>query len=132
MIDIAKISHDPTGCNTDPVYGLQSAHPTISVYRRPRIVGNLKYVLGSPDIFHPGVGNTGSLAADGRDASLEQQAIDAAHAHEQSRSPLTKAQLQQILDSGRFTVSDANANLRAPISPIPTSIAHTSRYRRRD
>jgi hypothetical protein len=62
------------------------------------MVGNLKYVLGSPDVFHPGVGNTGSLAADGRDESLEQQAIDAAHAHEQSRSPLTKAQLQQILD----------------------------------
>ena len=88
-----EVVRDPTGCNTDPVYGLQSAHPTISVYRRPRMVGNLKYVLGSPDILH-----TASLAADGRDQSLELQAIDAATAHEQTRRPLTSDEIKKILD----------------------------------
>ncbi|CAN5595268.1 hypothetical protein BH10ACI4_BH10ACI4_34420 [soil metagenome] len=88
-----EVVRDPTGCNTDPVYGLQSDHPTISVFRRPRMVGNLKYVVGSPDPLH-----TGSLAADGRDNNLELQAIDAAQAHEQMRRPLTKAEVNKILD----------------------------------
>jgi hypothetical protein len=40
-----EVMRDPTGCNTDSVYGLRSDHPTISVYRRPRVVGNFKHVL---------------------------------------------------------------------------------------
>ena len=35
-IDVVR---DPSGCNTDPRYGLNSATPTISVYRRPRARG---------------------------------------------------------------------------------------------
>src|SRR5436190_1122761 len=35
---------DSTGCNTSPIYGLKSAAPTVSVYRRPRMAANLKYV----------------------------------------------------------------------------------------
>jgi len=31
-----EVVRDPTGCNTHPVYGLQSPQPTVSVYRRPR------------------------------------------------------------------------------------------------
>jgi hypothetical protein len=39
-----EIVRDPTGCNTDPAIGLAGANPTISVFRRPRPVANLKYV----------------------------------------------------------------------------------------
>src|SRR5215471_17623723 len=31
-----EVVRDPTGCNLSPEYGLKSAHPTVSVYRRPR------------------------------------------------------------------------------------------------
>ena len=88
-----EVVRDPTGCNTDPVYGLQSEHPTISVFRRPRMVANLKYVLGSTDVLH-----TASFAADGRDQSLALQAIDAAQAHEQTQRQLTKDEIGKILD----------------------------------
>jgi hypothetical protein len=41
-----EVVNDPTGCNTSSVYGLTSQQPTISVYRRPRVVANLQYVAG--------------------------------------------------------------------------------------
>jgi hypothetical protein len=97
-----EVVRDPTGCNTDSAYGLKSEHPTISVYRRPRVVGNMKYVLGNENLANADgralVPVLGSLAADGRDTSLEQQANDAMHAHEQAGGSLSKEQLQQILD----------------------------------
>jgi len=37
QFDIEVVS-DPTGCNLDPVYGLKSKDPHISVFRRPRVV----------------------------------------------------------------------------------------------
>lgn len=92
-----EVVRDPTGCNTDPVYGLHSARPTISVYRRPRMVANLRYVLGA-DAFALGHAPAGSLAADGRDSTLEAQALDAVHAHEQAQTPLDRARLEQILE----------------------------------
>jgi hypothetical protein len=92
-----EVVSDPTGCNTDPVYGMKSARPAISVFRRPRMVANLKYVLASEDAFDMNKPATGSLAADGRDADLAQQAQDAMHAHEQMKGSLTTAQIAQIL-----------------------------------
>lgn len=93
-----EVVRDPTGCNTDATFGLHSAHPAISVFRRPRVVGNIRFVpdqslltdAGAPAAF------TGRLTADGRDTSLAYQAIDAAHAHEQAAHPLTPEQLRQI------------------------------------
>jgi cytochrome c peroxidase len=96
-----EVVRDPTGCNTDPVYGLHSANPTISVYRRPRMVANLKYVLGSSEVFATGtssVNTAGMLTADGREPSLEAQAIDAALAHEQAGKTPTEQQLEDILE----------------------------------
>ena len=97
-----EVVRDPTGCNTDPQLGLQSAHPTISVYRRPRVVGNMKYVLGNEQAANSDpsalVPVLASLAADGRDQTLAQQANDAMHAHEQAGTKLSKEELQQILD----------------------------------
>jgi hypothetical protein len=39
-----EVVRDPSGCNTDRKFGLKSVDPHISVYRRPRVVANLKYL----------------------------------------------------------------------------------------
>ena len=49
--DIAVV-RDPTGCNLDPVHGLKSTSPTISVFRRPRPVMNLRYVQSVDGFFN--------------------------------------------------------------------------------
>ena len=38
-----EVVRDPSGCNTHRTFGLASANPTISVFRRPRPVANTKY-----------------------------------------------------------------------------------------
>jgi len=81
-----EVVRDPTGCNTSPVYGLASPHPTVSVYRRPRMVANFGNVRPL------------TLMADGREPSLESQAITAALAHEEAQVHPTLAQLRQIVD----------------------------------
>jgi hypothetical protein len=71
------------------------------VYRRPRVVANLKY------IFLP----TGvTLMADGREPSLQAQAITAALTHEQAASAPAPTQLQQIDDFERqlFMAQDSD------------------------
>ena len=93
-----EVVRDPTGCNTDAVYGLHSAHPAVSVFRRPRVVGNVRFVLDQPllaDANAPAA-FAGRLTADGRDTTLADQAIDAAHAHEQSGRALTPEELRGI------------------------------------
>jgi hypothetical protein len=84
-----QVVSDPTGCNTSSIYGLTSQQPTISVYRRPRVVANLQYV-GGPDAAY--------LLADGRATTLQAQAMSAAPIHEEASTPLTADQLQQIVD----------------------------------
>lgn len=111
-----EVVSDPTGCNNDPVYGLHSETPSISVFRRPRPVANLKYLLELPHgvppadfLFYndktllPGNPETGGfvtlqLMSDGRDLTLKSQARDAARTHLQAHQPLTGVQLQQIED----------------------------------
>jgi len=78
------VVRDPTGCNKNPAL--------ISVYRRPRVAANLKYIaLRTGD----------TLMADGRESSLQSQAISAALTHEQASAAPTPAQLQQIEDFER-------------------------------
>jgi len=109
-----EVVSDPTGCNTDPVYGLKSENPTISVFRRPRPVANMKYLLELPHgvppsdfLFYndksllprdPETGNFVSLQlmSDGRDLTLKLQARDAAATHLQAQGPLSRKQLGQI------------------------------------
>jgi hypothetical protein len=109
-----EVVSDPTGCNTDPTYGLTSDDPTISVYRRPRPVANLKYITelshGVPphDHFYPNDKSllpkdpdTGAFVAhrlmsDGREPTLKTQAIGASRAHLQSERP-NEEQLAQIV-----------------------------------
>ncbi|MGO9930847.1 MAG: hypothetical protein ACLPV8_03415 [Steroidobacteraceae bacterium] len=109
-----EVVQDPTGCNTDPIYGLHSNSPTISVFRRPRPVANLKYLLELPHgvppsdfLFYndksllptnPETGGFASLQlmSDGRDLTLKIQARDAASNHLQTQGALTDKQLAQI------------------------------------
>jgi hypothetical protein len=109
-----EVVSDPTGCNTDPVYGLASANPMVSVFRRPRPVANLKYVtelshgVTPHEYFYPNDKSllpkdpeTGAfvahrLMADGREPTLKTQAIGAALGHLESKRP-TEAQLAEIV-----------------------------------
>jgi hypothetical protein len=106
-IDVVR---DPGGCNTNPRYGLNSATPTISVYRRPRPVANTKYTThqnfgvgpfigknGMPSSVDPETGKPTSmnLMSDARAATLAVQAQDAARNHLQIAGTLSAAQSQR-------------------------------------
>jgi hypothetical protein len=105
-----EVVRDPTGCNTSPQYGLKSADPTISVYRRPRPVANLKYVIsgGRPIVLKtgtladvdPDTGNPVSmnLMTDAREPSLSTQAISAIMGHEQARGAPSRQQIDKIIE----------------------------------
>lgn len=106
-IDIVR---DPTGVNRDPVWGLNSARPTVSVFRRPRPAANLKYVL-APDngAFNVKLGVllekdpvTGrpvsmNMMADARAATLAIQAEGAYHDHQEAEGQLRPDQLNPII-----------------------------------
>ena len=111
-----EVVQDPTGCNTSPVYGLGSPHPTVSVYRRPRPLANMKYVvgpetgLGSAGLFNPknlamplavdpetGRRVTMQIMSDARSLTLRQQARDAAASHLQMTGALGEEALQRIV-----------------------------------
>jgi hypothetical protein len=89
-IDVVR---DPTGCNTSPKWGLASPHPSVSVFRRPRMVANLKYILAVGFDYDPKSGlplpldpltNTPvshNLMADGRMLTLQTQMADAGSSH---------------------------------------------------
>lgn len=86
---------DPTGVNLDPVWGLASAEPTVSVFRRPRPAANLRYVMSPDGVINIKLGElmgvdpeTGravgmNLMADARHLTLKQQAVDAYEQHQQ-------------------------------------------------
>jgi hypothetical protein len=104
-----EVVADPTGCNTHPKYGLASSTPTVSVYRRPRVMANMKYVTsGGGSLFNikdgslmsrdPDTGKAVSmqLMADARAPTLKLQAIDAAMTHLQAARAPTDQQLRTI------------------------------------
>jgi hypothetical protein len=109
-----EVVRDPTGCNTDPIYGLNSKTPMVSVFRRPRPVANLKYLLELPHgvppsdfLFYndksllprnPETGGFASLQlmSDGRDLTPKIQARDAAVNHLEAHGALTEKQLSQL------------------------------------
>ncbi len=104
-----EVVRDPTGVNRDPVYGLTSATPTVSVFRRPRVAANLKYVTSPDGLFNVKLGvlmdkdpDTGlpssmNIMADARVPSLSVQAQSAYHDHQGGHGPLPRAQLERIL-----------------------------------
>jgi len=105
-----EVVRDPTGCNTSREYGLKSAQPTISVYRRPRPAANLKYVVsgGQPIVLKTGMladvdPETGkpvsmNLMTDAREPSLHTQALSAIMGHEQARVAPSRQQIDKIVE----------------------------------
>jgi hypothetical protein len=106
-----EVVRDPTGCNTSAVYGLSSPAPMVSVFRRPRVAGNLKYVTNAGGSFNaknlamtmpvdPDTGKPAGLnfMADARELSLKTQAISAALTHEQANDSPKPEQLRKIVD----------------------------------
>jgi hypothetical protein len=104
-----NVVSDPTGCNTSPIYGLNSPTPTVSVYRRPRMAANLKYVtnpaprivlkLGALADRDPATGRPVGMnfMADAREATLITQARSATMGHQEAQS-VTDEQLQKIVE----------------------------------
>jgi len=100
---------DPTGCNTSPIYGLNSPTPTVSVYRRPRMAANLKYVtnpaprivlkLGALADTDPATGRPVGMnfMADAREATLMTQARNAVLGHGGAQS-VSDEQLRKIIE----------------------------------
>ncbi|HTG74498.1 MAG TPA: hypothetical protein VMB70_12050 [Terriglobia bacterium] len=105
-----EVVRDPTGVNRDPVWGLKSARPTVSVFRRPRPAANLKYVL-APDNgpFNvklgvlldkdPATGKPVSMnmMADARATTLAIQAESAYRDHQEGKGQLRQDQLNRII-----------------------------------
>jgi hypothetical protein len=104
-----EVVRDPTGVNRDPVYGVASATPAVSVFRRPRVAANLKYVTSPDGLFNVKLGvlmdkdpDTGlpssmNIMADARVPSLSMQAQSAYRDHQGGKVPLTRQQLERIL-----------------------------------
>lgn len=103
-----EVVHDPNGCNSAPGYG--PAAGRISVYRRPRPVANMKYLLAVGFAFDPKQGyalpldpddgkpQSGNLMADNRAGNLREQMEDAAVSHLQMLRGLSPRQIAQLRD----------------------------------
>ena len=104
-----EVVSDPPGCNTSSTYGLKSAARVVSVYRRPRMTANLKYVtnagprivlkLGALADTDPATGRPVGMnfMADAREATLTTQARSAALGHIQAQS-ISDEQLRRMVD----------------------------------
>ena len=99
---------DPTGVNRDTRWGLASASPTVSVFRRPRPVANLKYVMSPDGVINIKLGELMAvdpetrqpvgmnMMADARHATLKQQAVAAYEEHQEGVRGLTPDELRAI------------------------------------
>jgi cytochrome c peroxidase len=129
------VQSDPNGCNTLPAYA-QSVDPTTgktvqmaSVYRRPLVSTNLKFVTqtvanpngaipGNPFLCRDpidgaaqatdpftGLCESGNIMWDGREPTLQSQAANATLGHAQATKAPTAAQLAQIVafETGIFS-----------------------------
>jgi len=104
-----EVVRDPSTCNTDARYGLRSATPTISVFRRPRVAANLKYVAAPSGPFNIKTGElmdvdpeTGApvamnLMSDAREPTLRTQARAAARDHLQIARALREDEVARIV-----------------------------------
>lgn len=104
-IDVVR---DPNGCNSAPGYGPDAGN--ISVYRRPRPVANMKYLLAVGFAFDPkqglalprdpvtGMQMSGNIMADNRTGTLGLQMEDAARTHLAFLERLTDAEREEIRD----------------------------------
>ena len=103
-----EVVRDPNGCNSAPTYGPSAGR--ISVYRRVRPIGNMKYLLAAGFAYDPkqglalprdpdsGAFQSGNLLADNRAGNLREQMADAAGGHLEFAGRLSPAQLRRIAD----------------------------------
>ena len=91
-----EVIHDPTGCNANPA--------SLSVYRRPRVAANLDQIPAGP--------RGRNFMSDGREPSLESQAISAILTHEQAAEHPTLEQLHQIVEFESQLYTAQGADLR--------------------
>ena len=116
-----EVAMDPTGCNTHAEYGLNSAHPTVSVYRRSRMAANVRYLesaqaqsntkTGLPLVRDPvtGIHSSMSIMSDARVTSLAMQAQDAGGVHmgmgplygENGHPKMTREEADQLVEFER-------------------------------
>jgi len=104
---------DPAGCNLDAGFGIASSTPTVSVYRRPRMSANLRYVTTSFSLSGRFDGKTGlplaidpktgkrvglPIMSDARVTTLEDQARDAIRNHMQAAAPVSEDRIRGIVD----------------------------------
>jgi hypothetical protein len=120
-----EVVRDPTGCNLDRRYGLQSATPMVSVFRRPRPAANLKFATEYGFTFDPkdglplvvdratGQPTSGNILADVRVRTLPAQAMDALVTHTQMQGEISPDELQRILDFESQLYVAASADDRA-------------------
>ena len=105
-----EVVRDPTGCNTNPIHGIDGEEQMISVYRRPRVVANLKYIAFEVGPFNAkrlamvndrdpetGAFVSMNIMADAREPTLKTQAMSAAYTHLEAHNGLTQADLHEII-----------------------------------
>jgi cytochrome c peroxidase len=111
-----EVVSDPTTCNTTPEYNSVTDPVTgattriVSVFRRPLISTNLDFKTAT--IF-PGPNPAGgNLMWDGREPSLESQAVNATLGHAQALVPPTAEQVAQIVafERGIFAAQQIDDN----------------------
>jgi hypothetical protein len=127
-IDIVR---DPSTCNADPGYGLRSANPTVSVFRRPRVTANLKYVIASSGPFNIKTGElmdvdpesgmpvAMNLMSDAREPTLRTQARAAARDHLQLARALREEELRRIVafESQIYSAQSSSTSGGALVEP---------------
>ena len=89
-----ELVSDAPGCNASADFGLGTG--MASVHRRPQMSAQLNFKTVRPNGTGPIL--AGSLMWDGREGSLEQQAIDATLGHAQAAHPPSPAEVKQIVD----------------------------------
>ncbi|MDE2596677.1 MAG: hypothetical protein KGL44_07365 [Sphingomonadales bacterium] len=127
-----EVVRDPNGCNSGPHYG--PAAGNVSVYRRPRPVANMKYLLAVGFPFDPKQGyalpldpddgkpQSGNLMADNRAGNLRIQMEDAAASHLQLMGRLTPAQIARIKDfETRVYTAQQVSNGAGPLDALGAS-----------
>jgi hypothetical protein len=102
-----EVVRDPGGCNLDGTYGVKSAAPMVSVFRRPRMAANLPYVISTGGVpsgqtlaREPDTGNPVALnlMADGRELSLLTQARSALTGHMEAHKLPSGDDLKMIVE----------------------------------
>jgi cytochrome c peroxidase len=129
-----KIIRDTAGCNVNPKYNHtvdEKGRSTqiISVYRRPKVATDLRFMTTTLANTNPvdyafdpysgaplpmdanGVVESGNIMWDGREPTLESQAVNATLTHAQALAAPTKAQIKQIVDfESAFFSAQASLN----------------------